>query len=145
MMATREQLKALAQLRLREAEALFDAGLYDGCAYLCGYVVEVALKARICATLGVEEYPERVHDRRSRLMDAFRTHDFDELKLLAGMRNDPLASTPSFLTNWSIATRWKPEQRYEPQGTYDRDAAEEILNAIRVKPDGVLPWLSSRW
>lgn len=54
-MVTRQQLKDLALLRLKEAEALFAAGLFDGCAYLCGYVVELALKARICATLGVNE------------------------------------------------------------------------------------------
>lgn len=46
-MATREELQQLARLRLREAEALFAAGLYDGCVYLCGYVVELALKARM--------------------------------------------------------------------------------------------------
>jgi HEPN domain-containing protein len=137
-MPTREQLKTLAQLRLREAEALFENGLYDGCAYMCGYVVEIALKAKICKTLGVEEYPDE-------FMKAFRTHDFDELKLLAGMQDDPLAAADPFLENWSIVTRWEPEQRYEPQGTYDRDQASIILNAIRTEPDGVLPWLSLRW
>ncbi len=42
-MATRDQLRELAELRLREAETLFAAELYDGCVYLCGYVVEAAL------------------------------------------------------------------------------------------------------
>lgn len=79
-MATRQELKDLAQLRLREAEALFAAGLYDGCVYMRGYVVELALKACICATLGIAEYP----DRRAH----FRTHDFDELRLLAGLEQE---------------------------------------------------------
>jgi hypothetical protein len=57
--ATRDQLKALALLRLEEAETLFKAELYDGAVYLCGYVVELGLKARICALLGVLEYPEK--------------------------------------------------------------------------------------
>jgi len=48
----------LAALRLCEAEALFAAGLYDGSAYLCGYVVELALKARICRLLDVNKYPD---------------------------------------------------------------------------------------
>jgi HEPN domain-containing protein len=139
-MATRNQLKDLAQLRLREAEALFDAGLYDGCAYLCGYVVELALKARICATLNLDEYPQE-----GRLKDAFRTHNLDDLKLLAGMQNDPAANTPAFLTNWSFATKWRPERRYEPQGSYNREAATEILDAVRTPPDGVFPCISSRW
>jgi HEPN domain-containing protein len=145
-MATRAQLKDLARLRLREAEALFSVGLYDGCAYLCGYAVELALKARICASLGIDEYPEKAGAGiRARLVEAFRTHDFDELWLLAGLKNDPSAATQSFVANWSVATRWKPERRYEPEGSYNRNDAEAMLNAIRMPPDGILPWLSSRW
>ncbi|RLC04104.1 MAG: hypothetical protein DRI57_28560 [Deltaproteobacteria bacterium] len=56
-MPTRNELKELAKLRLKEAETLFNAGLYDGSAYLCGYVTEFALKARICKLLGIDEYP----------------------------------------------------------------------------------------
>jgi hypothetical protein len=44
-MTTRQQLPDLAYLRLQEAEVLFAADLYDGCVYLCGYVIELALKA----------------------------------------------------------------------------------------------------
>lgn len=58
-MANRRELQKLACLRLKEAEALYAAGCYDGCAYLCGYVVELALKAAVCATLGIDEYPEK--------------------------------------------------------------------------------------
>jgi len=136
-MATREQLQRLAQLRLREADALFAAGLHDGCVYLCGYVVELALKARICALLGIAEYP----DRRQH----FRTHDFDELKLLSGLEQEITAVNPELLGNWSIATEWKPEWRYQPEGTYDRAYAEKVLEAIKAEPNGVLPCISRRW
>lgn len=141
-MATRPQLQALALLKLQEAEALFAAGFYDGCAYLCGYVVELALKARICATLGLDEYPEKVSRR---LKEAFWTHDFDDLKLLAGMERELTTNNTALFANWSVASKWNPGWRYEPQGSYDRLAAEEILNAIRAKPDGVLACISSRW
>ena len=124
----------LAQLRLREAEALFAAGFYDGCAYICGYVVELALKARICATLGIEDYP----DRGSRLKDALRTHDFDDLKLLAGMDSEFTPDKSDRFSNWSVASKWNPTWRYESEGTYDKAAAEQILNAIRARPHGVL-------
>jgi HEPN domain-containing protein len=139
-MATPNELKQLAKLRLREAEALFDAGCYDGCAYLCGYVVELALKAAICATLGVDEYP----DRGSRLKEAFRTHDFDDLKLLAGMEQ-AFTANASLLANWSVASKWKPERRYEPEGSYNQAAAREILDAVRDNTDGVLACISLRW
>lgn len=141
-MATREQLQSLARLRLREAEALFEAGFFDGCAYLCGYVVELALKATICATLNVSEYPSEV---KAPLRMAFRTHDFDDLKLLAGLEGEPSQDNPVLLANWSVASRWRPERRYEQEGSYDRTAALEILEAIRVGPNGVLPWLSLHW
>jgi hypothetical protein len=141
--ASRRELQGLAMLRLREAEALFAAELYDGCVYLCGYVVEVALKARICATLGVDDYPEK----GSRLKDAFKTHDFDDLKLLAGMDKEFSANNdnPVPFANWSVATKWEPEWRYKPQGSHRRPRAEAILNAIRAKPDGVLACISSHW
>ncbi len=139
-MVTRRELQQLACLRLKEAEALFDAGCYDGCAYLCGYVVELALKAAICATLGVGEYPEK----GSRLRESFKTHDFDDLKLLAGMEQAFTASS-TLLANWSVASKWKPERRYEPEGTYDQTAAKAILDAVRDYPDGVLACISSHW
>ena len=103
--------------------------------------MELALKARICARLGVDEYPEK----GSRLKEAFRTHDFDDLKLLAGMGDELSAARPTLLSNWSIASKWKPERRYDPPGSYGQAEAEEILDAIRAKPDGVLECISSRW
>lgn len=139
-MATQQQLRRLARLRLHEAETLFDAGCYDGCAYLCGYVVEIALKARICATLGLSDYP----DKGSRLRDALRTHEFDDLKLLAGM-DQAFTANPALLANWSLASKWKPERRYEPEGTYDKHKALEILDAVRSDPNGVLKCISSNW
>jgi HEPN domain-containing protein len=135
-MATRVELRDLAALRLREAEALFAAGLFDGCVYLCGYVVELALKARICAILGIEEYPARVH---------FKTHDFDELKVLAGMSRELSLANPEFLKNWSIATEWKPDWRYKPEGTYSQSKATSILKSLNDRPDGVLACISQRW
>jgi len=36
----RKDLQDLALIRLKEAKALLDKGLYDGAYYLCGYAVE---------------------------------------------------------------------------------------------------------
>src|SRR5215471_4218638 len=132
-MATRRELQQLACLRLDEAEALYNAACYDGCAYLCGYVVELALKAAICATLGIAEYPEK----GSRLKESFKTHNFDDLKLLAGM-DSAFTVNSRLLANWSMASEWTPERRYEIKGTYDQAAARGILDAVKAYPDGVL-------
>lgn len=74
----RKQLQVLARLRLREAEALYNAGLYDGSVYLAGYAIELALKARICRLLGLKNYPLE-------LGQAFRIHNLEQLKALAGL------------------------------------------------------------
>ena len=77
----RQELKCLARLRLREAEALHAAGIYDGAAYLAGYAVEMALKARICRVLGVPDYP-----LAGPLKPAYAVHDLAQLALLAGLK-----------------------------------------------------------
>lgn len=46
-MPSKNELKALSKTRLKEVKALYDNGLYDGASYLAGYVIELALKARI--------------------------------------------------------------------------------------------------
>lgn len=138
-MATRRGPQQLACLRLDEAEALYKTACYDGCAYLCGYV-ELALKAAICATLGITEYPEK----GSRLGESFKTHNFDDWKLLAGMES-AFTINSRLLANWSLASEWTPERRYEMKETYDQAAARGILDAVKDYPDGVLACMSSRW
>jgi HEPN domain-containing protein len=139
-MATSEQLKDLAHLRLREAEALFVAGFYDGAKYLSGYVVELALKARICRLLDLDEYPEKGELRR-----VYAVHDLDQLLLLAGLRKAVDPTNRPLYDNWSTAALWKPERRYDAAGSVERQDAEEILNAIRDSSNGVLTWIKTHW
>ncbi|HBL27338.1 MAG TPA: hypothetical protein DD490_10940 [Acidobacteria bacterium] len=51
-------LRAISAARLEDARQLLAAGRFDGAVYLCGYAVELALKARICDTLGWSDFPE---------------------------------------------------------------------------------------
>lgn len=135
----REQLQQLARLRLREAEALYQAGLYDGCVYLAGYAVELALKARICRLLGLKNYPLEP-------AQAFKIHDLEQLTILAGLSTQIDATKNlDLFNNWSHAIKWNPEQRYEASGKYDAVTAKLLLDSIRSKPNGVLTWLSKRW
>ncbi len=119
-MPTKEELKELAKLRLKEAETLFDAELYDGAVYLCGYAVEFALKARICQLLEVNEYPSY-----GRLKTAYAVHDLSQLLLLSGLKNKMSAGDIKLRTNWFLITPdssspdqkmiWTPEIRYQPK------------------------------
>ena len=139
-MPTRNEFKELAKLRLQEAETLFQAELYDGAAYLCGYVIEFALKARICRLLDVTDYPAS-----GQLKSAYAVHNFDQLLLLAGLKSKLAPTNVELVTNWLIATPWTPEMRYTPKGTISRKEAEAILEAIRQKPYGVLSWIMKYW
>jgi HEPN domain-containing protein len=56
------ELDNIAQARIGDAKVLLAAGRFDGATYLCGYAVEVALKARICRVLILAGVPE--HERR---------------------------------------------------------------------------------
>lgn len=51
-------LQKLARARLKDAKSLLSAKRFDGAIYIGGYVVEIALKARICRTLKWSEFPE---------------------------------------------------------------------------------------
>jgi HEPN domain-containing protein len=139
-MPTRNQLKELAKLRLKEAETLFNAGLYDGTVYLCGYVIEFALKARICKLLDTNEYPSS-----GKLKSAYAVHNLDQLIFLSGLENKLDPTNVDLHRNWSLTTPWSPEMRYQPKGTISKSKAEEILNAVREKPNGVLRWIMKYW
>lgn len=53
----RRDLHVLSRIRLKEAKALLDAGLYDGAYYLAGYAVECGLKACIAKKTKRHEFP----------------------------------------------------------------------------------------
>lgn len=50
-MIARSDLTSTARAHLADARLLARNGRYDGAVYVCGYAVEIALKARICRTL----------------------------------------------------------------------------------------------
>jgi HEPN domain-containing protein len=135
-MATRNQLKNLALLRRREAQVLFEAGLYDGARYLAGYVLELALKARICRILDFEEYPDTGDFRR-----LYATHDLDQLLKLSGLSRKLSLQEGALFDSWSTAALWKPERRYDVPGSSTLADVRDILIAI----DKVLGWIKRYW
>jgi HEPN domain-containing protein len=138
---TRKDLQELARLRLREAEALYKARLYDGSVYVAGYAVELALKARICRVLRVKEFP-----LDGSLGRIFKVHDLEQLTVLAGFSTQiDVRKNKDLFDNWSRAVEWSPEQRYRPSGQYDAPAARLILDSLMSKPNGVFAWLTKRW
>ncbi len=120
------ELDTLAQARLEDAEALLRAGRFDGALYLCGYSVELALKSRICQTLGWSGYPSTNQEFQN--YQSFRTHNLNVLLRLSGVEN--LIRTV-YLTEWSVVVLWNPEVRYAPIGTASTGDVQLMIGATR--------------
>ena len=75
----RADFQRLAELRLKEANALLAAELPDGAYYLAGYAVECALKACIAKRTHEYDFPEK------KLVNDSHTHDIKILLRLAGL------------------------------------------------------------
>lgn len=137
-----EDLKLIAETRLKEANALYKADFYDGAAYICGYVVETALKARICKNLKIKEYPDDGKEKQ-----IFSSHDFDRLLLLGGLQNRISLSnkrTKKLFENWSLLTNWRPERRYT-LGVYKKEDVEDLLKALESGQYGFFNWIKKIW
>ena len=85
-MLTRKELQKIARARLKDAQILFQNRRYEGAAYLCGYAIELWLKARICRTLGWEGFPSTNREFHKRWQ-----REFDKLIYIdiLGMENIP--------------------------------------------------------
>src|SRR4051812_34038390 len=121
------ELRVLAQGRLGDAEALFSAGRFDGAVYLCGYSLELQLKARICQTLNWPEFPSTGSEFAG--ISSFKTHDLDVLLRLSGVES---MIRTGHLVAWSAAAGWEPEMRYRPIGTASQAEAQSIIEAVKA-------------
>ena len=125
-MLTVSELRSISAARLEDAQSLFDVGHYDGVVYLCGYTVELALKARICETLNWEGYPSTNREFHDYL--TFRTHDLKVLLRLSGRESRIIESMRD---TWRAVSNWNPGLRYRPPGSTSRSAAATLLEQMR--------------
>lgn len=126
-MITIRELQSLCRDRVKEAEALMKAKLYDGAFYLSGYAIEIGLKKRICRTLcWTDGYPKTNAEFTN--LQSFKTHDLDILLHLSGIEDK---IKEHFFSEWSIVTAWKPEIRYASR-TKTAQMANGMLAAVKV-------------
>ncbi len=120
----REYLRATKLLRTRRS--------YDASVYLCGYAVEIALKARICRTLKwTTGFPDTSAEFRSK--GNLKTHDLETLLDYAGLQDRIRSVSPDgFLTDWSVVTKWNPEERYNPRGTKTLVDADSMIASTQI-------------
>ena len=122
-------LQTIAQARLEDARALFEAERYDGAVYVCGYAVEVALKARICRILNWQEFPQTSGEFQA--YRSFQTHELDVLLRLSGQET---RIKQWHFDKWNVVAVWKAESRYNAIGRVGRVDAEAMIDAA----DGLL-------
>jgi HEPN domain-containing protein len=117
------ELDTIAHARLDDAQALHDAGRFDGAVYLCGYAVEVALKARICRALNWRQFPDR------KGFESIYTHDLDILLQYSGQE---LRVKNDHFSDWSNVMQWKEDKRYTIIGTATESASAGMIASAKV-------------
>jgi HEPN domain-containing protein len=124
-MISRTDLQKMAQAKLEDAEALLQAQRYDSAVYICGYAIELALKARICLVLNWNGYPS--NNAEFQKYQSFKTHDLKVLLRLSGteaiMRN-------KYRGEWSAVNAWTPELRYPSVGSTSFQTASSIYRIV---------------
>src|SRR6266567_4751723 len=122
------ELKTLAQARIGDAAALLRLRRFHGAVYLSGYAIELALKARICATLNWPGFPLKGKEFEG--LSSFKTHDLEILLHLSG-REDHVKT--NFTADWSVIAQWDPEVRYRPiERAHDKKLASPMVKSAKV-------------
>jgi hypothetical protein len=136
---TRRDFQQLAEKRLREAESLFRARLYEGSYHFAGLAVECAIKACIAKQTRRFEFPEKNKVIKS------HDHNLAELVKVAGLQASlgQAVLNPAFATNWGIVAAWRIESRYTV--AIKRQEVSLLLSSSTNPTEGVMTWLRSHW
>ena len=118
------ELGNIASERLKDAEALLAAARYDGAIYLGGYVVELALKSRICVVLNWKGFPQTSFKTTRALRPTTSMFCF---RFLVSR-----TKSSQHLAEWSAVAAWDPEARYNPIGSASKSDAELLLEAAKT-------------
>jgi len=125
-MVSISELNRLYKKHLRDAEILFENERWDGAYYLCGYALEIKLKARICQSLNWDNFPQTRSEFEK--YKTFKTHELDVLLHLSGSENEIRSS---HLADWSIASEWNPTVRYEPDKIKTKANASDMIKSTK--------------
>ena len=121
-------LNGTAREYLRAVKLLHTRRSYDASAYLCGYAVEIALKARICRTLNwTTGFPESSAEFRAK--SGLKTHDLEGLLEYTALQDRVKLR---HFADWAVVNQWKPEQRCNPVGTQTSIQANDMIRATQV-------------
>lgn len=143
-MPNRKQFSSLASKRLKTVKILIKEEDWQAAAYFMGYVLEFALKAKICRNLNLVANPENTSDKR--ISTFFITHRFDSLLVVSGMENIFTDRGPAdAYLNWSQFTLAYPgdwqNMRYDDNPAWN----EESVNKLYTHLEGIVKEIRKRW
>ncbi|MEX2142634.1 MAG: hypothetical protein WD894_25495 [Pirellulales bacterium] len=136
----RTDFQHLAELRVREAEALRQAGSLEGAYYLLGYAVEFALKACFCKRIAQHDFPDK------KLVDKAYSHDLERLMEISGVQapfNNAVGLNPALGLKWKTAVVWDEQSRFIT--SLAASEVDALFEAVLHPADGVLTWLKTQW
>ncbi len=117
-------LDSIAAARLEDARVLLAGQRYDGAVYVCGYAVELALKARVCRALNWQEFPSTSNEFQN--YRSFQTHELEVLLRLSGQESRIKQQHFAF---WNAVAVWKVESRYKSTGSVQPSDAQSMVTA----------------
>jgi hypothetical protein len=117
-------LRSIARARLRDAEVLSRPRCFDGSVYVCGYAIEIGLKARICRTLNWSDFPSTGGE-----FQAYRTFQTHELDVLLRLSGQEARIRQNHFASWNGVAIWRVESRYNVVGTAQQSAATAMIQA----------------
>ena len=133
----RTLLQQLAEERLRDAEALINAGQWSGAYYLVGYAVECGLKACIAKLTNLHDFPDKDFVARS------YTQNIETLVDVAGLKSHRDADpSKARAKNWNTFKDWSERTRYQQ---WTESQARKLFAAVSDPTHGVLPWIKGHW
>ena len=135
----RRRLRELVQTKLSDVNVLIKGKRYDGAYYVCGYVVECALKACIAKQTKRGDFPDK------NTVDASYTHNLTRLVGIAGLQSkldEDAAADKTFEQNWAIVKDWSENSRYQK---HTRQETQALYEAIVDNGHGVLRWIKRYW
>ena len=130
-MPTKFELRKVAWEKFRAAKSLLGQKQWSDASYLCGYAVEILLKARICVGHGISQFPGNATEfKASKLkkqgwkQNEVFCHDLEQL-----LSKTTIAAhiKSKFMREWSTCIKWSPESRYQPVGTATKTSANQLL------------------
>ena len=145
-MKCRADIQSLAEERLKDAECLYKNNRFDAAYYLAGYSVELLLKAKICNTLGIDDFFDFNNPKKTKLevknigevYKPYKVHDLLQLLIFSGFYTEfqkAIKLDRNFKSHWSIVCEWNENSRYL-SGTTGKDA-ENFITSIKE----IMKWI----